>query len=86
MPGLEGWDVHLRESTFSLNIYVYAWILARGGMDTVLISAALAAGTVESLWKSPQQLQWLANEHSSRSSHAAFQLSLFHALSLPLLC
>lgn len=34
-------------------------VLASGGMGTVLISAALEAGTVESLWKSPQQLQWM---------------------------
>lgn len=63
MPGLEGWDVHLRQSIFSLKyicVCMYSRkILARGGMDTVLISAALAAGTVESLWKSPRQLQWL---------------------------
>lgn len=34
-------------------------VLARRGMGRVLISAVLEAGTVESLWKSPQQLQWL---------------------------
>lgn len=34
-------------------------VLARRGMGTVLISAVLEAGTVESLWKRPQQLRWL---------------------------
>lgn len=41
-------------------VHMYSRIsLARGGMGTVLISAGLEAGTVESLWKSPQQLQGL---------------------------
>lgn len=63
MPGLGARDVYLRQITCCLNLQVsiciQEYFLARGGMGTVLISAALEAGTVEWLWKNPQQLQGL---------------------------
>lgn len=53
--------VCLKETTYGLNIWMHLGIEGKfwqEGAGTVLISATQEGETVESLWKSPQQLQW----------------------------